>query len=476
MREFGKFVTSPFYNTNKKVEQLYNIIKKHYPKFKPRTIKLNKIFNTLYPGSKSNNGIIRNLFSELSLLAENYLVITDYKQDKFDYQKRLMTQLNIRKLDNMFEKGLEKAFILLDQEKIKDENHYLRHYMLETLKCEYFLARTPVGKSLPLYQNRKNMIDQFMHNFLITMLKEYFDMHNAEGLLKFEHQHVFFEEIMNHLSRHKKEYNKIVLIDILYRFILLYRNNEEMGAEDELKELIESSKDQISYYDYRNFMLELYNYYKDKRAEGNINYGTKSFELMNDMLKNGIFYQMDGHISSHTFINLVSAALLEKQIDWAENFNNQYKDKLPVDQRESAFLFSYANIHYIRGAQSNPKLKSKHFNKALDYLAKVKSEDFYYMSRIKNMLARIYYDLNEIEHAISIVGSYKKFLSKSKSIPENLYEQYYNFITFVYKLIKFKTGTSKITPEQLKDEIISTQLLAYRGWLLEKVTEFDTYE
>jgi hypothetical protein len=93
------------------------------------------------------------------------------------------------------------------------------------------------------------------------------------------------------------------------------------------------------------------------------------------------------------------------------------------------------------------------------------------MIRIKNTLIRIYYDLEDYELAIFITDSYKHFLSKTKVIPENLYEQYYNFIGFTGKLIKIKTQTSHMLPAVLKDEINSTKLVAYRGWLLEKITE-----
>jgi hypothetical protein len=471
-KEFGKFVASPYLNSNRKIDQLYDIFRKYYPKFKSYSLKPEAIAEKLYPGRKYNPGYLHNLYSEMISLAEDFLVYSDFRRDSSEYDKRLLNQYSIRNLDKFFEKYLERAFKLLEQEKVKDESYYLKRNILENIKFEFYSSRTPIGKSQPLFIQKKNAVINFMYHFFITMLKEYFDMSNTEGLIKFEYRYFFFDEIMDHISRHKKEYKEILLIDILHRFLLLYRNPQEEPFEEELETLVNTNKTYLSKNDYRNFMLELYNYYKQKRAEGNKSYGMKSFKLLNDMLSDGIFYMKDGQMSAHTYINLISAGLLEKELIWAENFIHEYKNRIPPDQRNNAFLYSYADLNFVKGRE-NPGQRSKFYNIALNCLAKVKSEDFFYMTRIKNILLRIYYDLDDIEPALSIIDSYKHFLSKTKQIPEDLYEQYYNFIGFTGKLIKIKTKTETMALDELKEEISSTKLLSFRGWLLEKISEME---
>jgi hypothetical protein len=473
IRDFSSYVDSPFFNTTNTEARLYKILKKHYPKFKPNALKQEKLFDKLFPGRKYNDGTMRNLFSELITHAENFLVLTDYKEDEFDYSKRLLNQYNKRELDKLFKINIKRAFKALDGIKVKDENYFYKKYVLETLKYEFYSTRIPVGKSQPVFIQRKDVIENYMYYILITKLKDYFDMINAEKLLKFNYQYTFFDEIMQHVSLHKRDYKKIILIDILHRFLLLYKEVQTEQFEDELKELIDSNKESINKNDYRNFMLEIYNYYKSKESTGDRKYGAKSFQLMKKLLGEGIFYQKNGQLTAHTFINLTASALLEKELDWTDKFINEYKNKVQSDQRENAFLFSSATLYFVRAENSSGKLKKKYYSISLDYLARVKTEDFYYMTRVKNMLIRIYYELNEIELAISILESYRHFLSKTKVMPEELYERNINFINFTGKLIKYKTQSLNITLEQLRDDIVSTKLVSYRGWLLSKISDLN---
>lgn len=429
------------------------------------------MFSKVYPGHEFSRAVINNVISSMTFLAEDFLIINDIRSDEFEHKKRLLNQLNKRNLNKLFEKNLKKALSTLEHTKVKDENYHFRRFVLESIKFEFYNTRTPIGKSHPLYIQRKEIIDYFVNYFLITMLKEYFDMMCAEDLIKFDYKFTFFDEVMQHISGRKNEYKKILPIDILHRFLLLFKNSQNEAFEDELKTLIESNKNTLEKNDYRNFMLELYNYYKQKEDQGIKSYGMKSFKLMDEMLIQGLFFQKDGLLSAHTYINLVSSALRENEMTWAENFINEYKSKVQPDQRVNAYLFSYASLYYVKGSRAGAKSKAKFFTTALGYLARVKSEDFYYMIRIKNTLLRIYYDLGDFELAISIIDAYKHFLSKTKTIPENLYEQYYNFIGFTGKLIKMKTQETQMTIEQLQDEITSTKLISYRGWLLEKAAE-----
>jgi hypothetical protein len=473
IKDFSRYIETPFHDATLTAARLYKILKKHYPEFKPNALKQEKLFNKLFPGKKYNDGTMRNLFSELSTHAENFLVFTDYKEDEFDYSKRLLNQYNKRDLDKLFEIYIKRTFNTLEGIKVKDENYYHKRFILESIQFEFYNTRTPIGKSEPLFLQRKDVINYFVNYFLITMLREYFDMINAGGLLKFDYKFTFFEEIMQHISRQKRDYRKILLIDILHRFLQLFNNEQDESFEDELKILIETNKDSLEKYDYRNFMIELYNYYKAKEDQGIKSYGLKSFKLMNEMLPQGLFYQKDGFLTAHSYINLVSSALRENELVWAEHFINEYKDKVQADQRENAFLFSIATLFSVRAENSSGKMKKKYYSLSLDYLAKVKTEDFYYMTRVKNMLIRIYYELNEIELAISILESYRHFLSKTKVMPEDLYERYINFINFTGKLIKYKTQSLNITLEQLRDDIVSTKLVSYRGWLLSKISDLN---
>ena len=105
-------------------------------------------------------------------------------------------------------------------------------------------------------------------------------------------------------------------------------------------------------------------------------------------------------MSAHAYTNIVHAAVRVNELDWAENFLNEYKNKLPVHHRENAYIYSSAVVNLKKGLISKKSYKrKKYLDIALEYLAKVKNDDYFYMLRIKNMQIHIHCELKEYELA-----------------------------------------------------------------------------
>jgi hypothetical protein len=256
--------------------------------------------------------------------------------------------------------------------------------------------------------------------------------------------------------------------------MILYRDSGDEGLPEKVKGLIDLNENAMTAEDYKFFYTELYHYYKLKQSEGKKEFGRKSFLLMNGMLEKKIPLQKNGSMTAQAYINIAASALRENEIAWAEKFINDYKKLVPEEQRENAHLYNYAVLYYIKGTKSQGKTRAKNFVRALDYISRVKSEDFYYMTRIKNLLIKIYYELGEFDLTLYLIHSYKTYLSKTKIIPDNLLERYINFVNFTQKLSRIRKGTGGFPLNRLKKELADTPKVEYKGWLFKKIEELDS--
>jgi hypothetical protein len=252
---------------------------------------------------------------------------------------------------------------------------------------------------------------------------------------------------------------------------MLNRENKDLETVLKLKELINNNVESLSFDVYKNLYIELYNYCKKMESAGHKNFGKVGFEILVDMLPKGVLFKTDGKMSAHTYINVVASALREDQIKWGEKFIEEYKNYLSEDEKENAYNYNFAVLYYMKGYDKNKNTKIESYNKALDYLGKVKSEDFYYMTRIKNHALKIYFELEYIDSALSLIDSYNHYLSRNKQIPRHLHERYSNFIAFISKIIRAKLNNDQFALNLLKKEIKDNSKTEYKSWLLGRIDE-----
>ncbi len=472
LKELGKFIQSPFHNTNKTLFKFYNLLKKKHPDFASRTLELEKIHRKLFPSKPYNPAVMRNLISEMIKIIEEYLALLNFRKDIIDHKIHLLKQLRSRNIEKLFEKSMEESLEFLENSKIRDDSYYYNKYILESLKRSFYESKVPVGRSSKIYSMLPEEVEYLKISFFMTILKDFFSIYNFQGNLNLEYRYKFLDEIMDYISK-EEEYKNIPLIYILHTFLSLVLKGENENVLPELKETIDKNREIMSNDDYRSFYVELYNYYKNKQFIGDKKAGLKSFELIREMLEKDILLQPGENMTAHTYINICASAIRVNNLKWAEDFSNKYRNRLLPQHQSNAYIYNFAGIHYIQAVQSNDKKeKEKEFGKALEYLSKVKSEDFFYMIRIKNMLIRINYELGNVDDALNLTVNYRQYLSKNKLIPQDLHERYSNFADFVLKLIKLRMNKDYMPISQIKKELIKkSNTTELKGWLTNKLNE-----
>ncbi len=70
---FVKFLHSPYFNKRERIIKLFLILKRFYPEFEGKQFTKNNIYKLLYGNVAYNDSTLRNLMSDLLLLAQQYL-------------------------------------------------------------------------------------------------------------------------------------------------------------------------------------------------------------------------------------------------------------------------------------------------------------------------------------------------------------------------------------------------------------------
>ena len=474
LREFGKYLNSPLHNTNKTIVRFFNLIKRHHPEYTSRALTMEHIHKKIFPSKKYNPAVIRNIISEMTHISEEFLVYLEFDKDTFSRKRFLLNQLDLRNIEKLFEKNLKDSFQHLESTKVRDEFYYFNKYQLQNIKRNFYTRNILAGERESVDKILPEIINNLTNAFIITFLKEYFTYTNVKDFFEIEYRNKFFDVLIEHISAERERYKEVPLIYILFCFLSIFTKEKDEENVPQLKELIDENKEIMNWSDFRDFYIELYNLYKNKQLLGNKSYGRKSFELIKEMLKENVFLHEGNCMTAHTYTNIVHAAVRVNELDWAENFLNEYKNMLPVQHRENAYIYSSAVVNLKKGLLSKKvNERRKYLGIALEFLARVKNDDYFYMLRIKNMQIHIYCELKEYEHAKKIIAGYKQYLSKKNIIPHENKIRYSNYIRFTKELIKLSTKCDGFALRQLKKQVTGNRMTEYRGWLLKKINELE---
>src|ERR1051325_7004466 len=85
LKNFGKFLSSPYFNQNTNLISLYSLLTPHYPEFNQPGISKEILFKNLFPKEKYDDKKMRYIGYDLLKLAEEYLGVINFKKDKFSY-------------------------------------------------------------------------------------------------------------------------------------------------------------------------------------------------------------------------------------------------------------------------------------------------------------------------------------------------------------------------------------------------------
>lgn len=467
IREFSRFVNSPFFNGRKETKLFWGVVKKFYPNFSGKNFNAEFIFGKIYPDRAFDIAEIRRLSSYTLKLAEQYLSYIGLNSDTFYFDLSLAIQYSSRGLYSRSQKQLEYVRSKHSANKGDYEFYFWKQYLLERHKNSLY---SYTGNDHLASESIINRTDMFSFHTAAVICRSLISLFINEKNFNTDYTNSNFyqmvknmdlDNFINSLAEKNQEYYPILAAEYYQAMALIKPGNENYYRK--FKEVINGNLNMFTHLERINFYSIFEAVCTLKIENGEEGFAGDLFNAYKRMLAEGLYsYQPEGEFILRIFRNIVHMAVLLKQYDWLDHFVSEYTSKLPADSRRNMQNLADALLCFEKGK----------FGLSLDKLNRIDYELFHFKIDIKNLQLKLYYELGYFEELLSAADTYRHFIMNNKYISQRYRMLCSGFVNFLIKVDKLRTDEYSIENcEFIRKEIESSGRYLNKQWLLEKVNE-----
>lgn len=455
-KDLKKVVSSPIYNTNDRMGVLYEALKTDYPNFNPDQPYKEKLFALAFPDEPFNNYKIHRLFTQMTQLVEEYLLLLEMRANQTERKKRLIHVYEKRHLKAFFDQETRELSQILAARTDKDLEYYQEQIFLNDslyfhpLHDKYALDDTALDQLM-------NSLDAY---FILAKMRYGISLKNRERILA----KPGIWRFMNVLESEANFIKNDVLFQLYQLAFLLLEEAQSVDFETYEKLLLEH----IDHFKNDSGVLFFsgLNYINRQLNQGVSGFGRKAFEWYRLGLEKALLFDNE-QLSDVTFGNIVICGCREKEFEWTENFMAQYGQYLDDSHRQEILNYHSGVWHFYQ----------KRFTQTYGILMNSSFPDAYFLkSRLLTIRAIFenflqddqYYDL--LMHQIK---AFKQSIKRNKVFSRAAMEPTLNTVHIIQLFAKKKYDfeSTKSIRNTLSKKIANTNKLAGKDWLLEKLKE-----
>ncbi len=472
--KFEDFVRSPYFNKKENVLKLFLEIRKYAPEFSSEKLEKEKVWKVLFPGKDYNYGIMKNLIHDLGKLCESFLCEEVYKDNEMQHSLDFLTSVFSRNIESIFinkiestERSFRKNF---ETNKYVYAHEFYKQFgnILE-LKSNFFHVNTPQNKK----QNElKNVSEFLIYGFLLNCFRVFHKLmvHNLDLNLSPD------SNIMFRLLKEMDD-NSILKDIIDYSENSSTKDHKILKANYLMYKALTANLSADAYNEFKNFLFENSSCFSKDEIKAlhvglltsltNLKITTDKFyheyfSIIQMGFQSKVMLNNDGSITYQSFFSIVNVSLGAGEIKFVEEFINSYKNKLPLNLRESMYNYSMAQLNFAK----------KNFDKAVEFLSLIKDEPGFLKFSIKNIQMSIYYELDDRVAFDYSLDSFKHFIKKNKLTNESRVLTLTQYCNYIKTLFKLREKPDRFGLTNLKREITVKKVIN-KKWILEKIEELE---
>ncbi|MFN0016314.1 MAG: hypothetical protein ACKVU2_17375 [Saprospiraceae bacterium] len=458
LNRFRKFVQSPYCNDQEDVARLFEVVNSAVRSGPAAVAGLDKaaVWAMLYPDRAHDDGHLRRLASDLTLLAQRYIVQELRNQDPvseaIDLQ-RALAQYDLPKHLAGAERAIDK---LLDQNTGKSTDYYYAQFR------QHWNVFSRASKMVATAGYTEKLVAADFHLecfYLAQKLKLYIDWLLYRGFRITEREVPVMPGFWEYLE--DERFSAVPLIRIFRKVIGSFSDSDNEAHFDDLLDLLDRFGADLTRADLRECFFIAQNYCALKINQGKTDYYYRYFLIIKKVVDTNLLLDND-QLPEAVFKNFITVSLGAGQYEWTEQFIRQNADYLPARIRENARMFNLAYVYFYQ----------KNYDRVIECLRDVEYSDVVYALGAKSMLLRTYYEQAEYIALDSLLDSFRIFLRRNKVISKNLKREYVNFLNLVKKLTTI-TPYDKKAIADLHRRVSETSYSMPKNWLLKKIAEIE---
>lgn len=460
IKDFSRWIESPFFNSNQSLVKLFSYLRKYYPEFNSKKLEKEKIFEHLFGKKKYADQTIRFLFADLTKQLNGFLANQYLNENPLFEKEFLLHQLNQRGAVKMMNKQLkEYETAILSQEKY--DSTYTYHKLIHQVKLFEYQLLFHRGDVESLFKNMninnlEKAAKEYYYQTLLSNYLTYFHLHYSFKLSKsIDYVATFLETIKPEIQ------NTNPALQFIYAVVRLAIYNTDIEFEN-LRNFMKQFEDKLKILELRDGYVSVSNYCVRQIRKGRIEFSRIKFEIDKIVIEKGLRNE-DKFINGLYFINVLRNAIWLKELSWVENALKDYKLKVHPDFHEPNYDILKAELFLYKGQ----------FVESLSILNMVKFSNASTQRMIKQLAIMNYFELDEYELFENGIANFKYSLRKDSEMTKERKMSFVFFIDVLNKLNKLRMQPDLANLQKINTEIKTAESVLRKEWLLEKVKELE---
>ena len=466
IKEFDKFIVSPFFNNQPSLTRFYEALKKYHPAFLPQDVNRKAVFGELYPDKEYSDETIRRLSSDLKKQLDLYMYNKVTESNPIEAKFLRIYEYSRRGLFREAEKDLESIFRTIGRDGPMSSDYVKNRLDYEDRLVQIKLSTNRQSEISP---NFINEVEYLIYHFILR-LSYYLHNVRVNKVIFNISESRFIDDFITSVDLSKID--KLIALDkmsdntkkAMRVYVLFILNNYYEKDESYYEELKNTLPEAIGYFQEH----EKYNIYQMAEAIcwqkmvviDRERYRRELFEINTMRLEAGVYLPDGRTMRFMLFRQILMTALQLNESVWAEKFVEKYYGYLPDNIRNN--LKQFADAHLL--------FEKRRFGESLAILNRIDFDVFTLKFDIRNLIMRIYIELDYIEEAISLIDSYKHFLAKNKGVSEYYRKITESFLKYCKLIIDIRTGKTKYRHDEVLKDINKDNDVNFRNWIMEKLT------
>ena len=475
LKDFERFIYSPYYNSRKQPLQLFDYLKSNLSKWhhpflnyiSPDTSKAKKqqlelhlesilskatISEHLYPGERFNDPRMRRIVHYLKQLLEEFLYALAPKAEQEYYLRHIaMLRHHLHRGEfDLFEAQLTEVRKRQQQTTFRDHQFYYYAYQVEEVANDY-LVRTARNRD-----SFQQMTDFFDAYFILNKLRLFCGMATREKMFEVDYRYQMMEELIHYIE--KTDFNDVPLIGIYYHILHLEQARDDRMHFKQLELMLKANKAGISSGEQRNIYGFMLNYLtRENRKPGQKMYA-ELYQLLRTMVEEGLIY-INNKITIPYFNLGVRAACRMGEFDWVEDFIYAHEDRLIGQNATEVIDLSLLTVLHYRGE----------YDTVLQRIDRLRFKDPRLQVLRRMLKLQTLYESNAPNAFFQLTDAFKRFIKSRKEIGRAAFTYFSNFVSFTERLGRIKFDLKPIKKDLAKE--IQDSPTAEKDWLLDKLQE-----
>ena len=451
----GRFLKSPYFNTNKKLVLLYEVLAPFFPDFSNRNLTREKLAKSIYNNSTAR--AIRQLANLMTHFVK--LLPVFFSVQQLQKEPRLGKQLTgtyyaERNWYDWFDKNTRSLLAEIQALPVQSiEDHFtiyrtsLHHY--------YHPGTSKMQVPSASLQDSVEGLTSFILREILRLGCEV----KMRRVIVSDHTVVPLLEEARTLAG-----NRETPVLRLYLLFLELLETGHIDHYDKVREAYFATFEMLDPLDRINLFAILSNFVKLRIHKGDGSFHTQLFELDKQGLQLDLFMENE-HINSAHFSNIVVNAIKLKELHWAHQFIDQYQHALQPKDRKVL-------VHYARALIA---MATHQFEKALDLLNEIEGIPHDHAFLIKSMSIRCLLELYLQQDSyddllLSRIKSFEQYIRRDKTWEKGRKKAYLLFCKTIAILMQLKYHKNEKVIGKVNNEL-QTQPVVARSWLLEKLDQ-----